>query len=560
VTSTLTEHQPTTPGPTPIDYQVVIVGAGFGGIGAAVELRNAGIDSFVIVDKATDIGGTWHANTYPGVAVDIPSIYYSFSYEPPETWSRFFAPGREVKAYAYQLVDRYALRPHLLLDTAVNSATWDDDTDTWTTTLADGQTLTSQFVIAAVGGLEQPKLPDIDGIDTFTGKTVHTARWDHDYDYTGKRIAVIGTGATALQLVPEIAKIASYLTVFQRTPIWVAPKPDFPMANLLRTSLSHVPGLRRTIRSGVVMGIDIGLTVAYSLHSKLPFVLNATGAALKLWYRSQVRDPDLREKLTPTYAIGCKRPSVSNDYLKTYNRDDVDLVTDKIARVTPTGVVTTDGAEHSVDVLVCATGFKVMERGCTPPFPVRGRDGVDLNEWWDQNRYQAYQGVTVPGYPNTFMITGPYGFAAGSYIAMIECTSRHAARVISETLRRGASAAEIRQKPHDDYYALCRKRGNDSLWKSRSCAGSNTYYLNYQGDPAAIRLSTHAEMWWGNRHFPLDHYRYTMRDTTAGSFTRIAAAAPEPAMLVMPPHDDEGTQTPERQPTLPEAAHARRSL
>jgi len=497
------------PTETAIDYQVVIVGAGFGGIGAAIELRNSGINNFVIVDKATDVGGTWHANTYPGVAVDIPSIYYSFSYEPPETWSRFFAPGREVKAYADQLVNRYALRPYLRLGTAVTAATWDEDTNTWTTTLANGEALKSQFIIGAVGGLEQPKLPDIDGIATFAGKVVHTALCDHDYEYTGKRIGVICTGATALQLVPEMAKMASHLTVFQRTPIWVAPKPDFAMANLLRGSLTYVPGLRRTIRSGVVMGIDIGLTVAYSLHSKLPFVLDATGAALRLWYRSQVRDPDLREKLTPTYAIGCKRPSVSNVYLKTYNRANVDLVTDQIARVTPTGVVTVDGVEHEVDVLVCATGFKVMERGSTPPYPIRGRDGVDIGDWWHQNRFQAYQGVTVPGYPNAFMITGPYGFAAGSYIAMIECTSRHAARVIGETVRRGASAAEIKQRAHDDYYALCRKRGKDSLWKSASCAGSNTYYLNYQGDPAAIRLSTHAEMWWGNRHFPLDNYSYT---------------------------------------------------
>ncbi len=507
--STVTEAQGSTTDSSALDHEVVIIGAGFGGIGAAIELRNAGIDSFVMIDKATDIGGTWHANTYPGVAVDIPSIYYSFSYEPPESWSRFFAPGREVKSYADQLADRYGLRPHLRLNTAVVSTKWDEATSTWITTLGDGDAVRSRFLIGAVGGLEQPKLPDIDGVDTFAGKTVHTARWDHDFDYTGKRIAVIGTGATALQLIPEIAKLAAHLDVYQRTPIWVAPKPDFPMATSARFALMQIPGLRRTIRSGVVLGIDVGLTVANSLHDRLPFVLHAVERGLKRWYRSQVPDPVLREKLTPTYAIGCKRPSVSNVYLKTFTRDNVELITEPITRITPNGIVTADGVEHAADVLVYATGFKVMERGATPPFPLRGRGGVDLNDWWDENRYQAYQGVTIPGFPNAFMITGPYGFAAGSYIAMIECTSRHAARVITETARRGTTTAEIKQKPHDDYYALCRRRGEGSLWLSGSCAGSNTYYVNYQGDPAPIRLSTHAEMWWGNKHFPLDNYSYS---------------------------------------------------
>ena len=490
------------------DYQVVIVGAGFGGIGAAIELKRAGIENFIIVDKSPDIGGTWQANTYPGVAVDIPSIYYSFSYAPPKQWTRFFAPGAEVKTYADQLVDTYGLRPHLRLGTAVESAEWDEITAMWSAKLSNGEVHTARFAIGAVGGLEVPKLPDIEGAEEFSGKTVHTARWDHAYDYRGKRIAVIGTGATALQLIPEIAKTAGQLDVYQRTPIWVAPKPDFGMAAPVHMALNYLPGLRRSVRSGIVLGIDIGLTVANSLHDRLPFVLDAAGAALKRWYRSQVDDPVVCQKLTPTYALGCKRPSVSNTYLKTFNRDNVELLTESIERITPTGIVTADGIEHATDVIVYATGFKVMERGATPPFPLRGRGGVDLNEWWDENKFQAYQGVTVPGFPNLFLITGPYGFAAGSYIAMIECTSRHAARVIREALRRNATTAEIKQKPHDEYYALCRRRADGSLWLSDSCAGSNTYYVNYQGDPAAIRLSTHAEMWWGNKHFPLDNYAY----------------------------------------------------
>ncbi|WP_353612205.1 NAD(P)/FAD-dependent oxidoreductase [Mycobacterium sp. IS-1556] len=210
-----------------IDHEVLIVGAGFGGIGAAVELTKAGIDDFVIVDKNDGIGGTWWANTYPGVAVDIPSIYYSFSYAPPKKWTRMFAPGAEVQQYAEQVVDSFGLRSRIRLSTAVVAADWDEEQHVWRIQLQSGETLVARFVIGAVGGLEVPNLPDIAGIDQFSGKVVHTANWDHDFDYAGKRIAVIGTGATALQLIPELADVAGHLSVFQRTPNWVAPKPDF---------------------------------------------------------------------------------------------------------------------------------------------------------------------------------------------------------------------------------------------------------------------------------------------------------------------------------------------
>jgi cation diffusion facilitator CzcD-associated flavoprotein CzcO len=420
------------------DVEVLIAGAGFGGLGAAVELSKAGIEDFLIVDKNDGIGGTWHVNTYPGVAVDIPSIYYSFSYEPPKQWTRMFAPGAEVKAYAEQVVDSYGLRDRILLSTTITGADWDEPSQRWTVTFEDGTKVTARFFIGAVGALEVPNIPDIPGIESFEGKIAHTARWDHDYEYVGKRIAVIGTGATALQLIPEMGDRASDLTVYQRRPIWVAPKPDFPIP-------------------------------------------------------------------------ACKRPSVSNRYLKTFTKANVELVTDSIEKITDNAVVTSDGTVREADVLVCATGFKVMGKGTTPPFPIRGTDGRELNQFWDENRFQAYQGVSVPGFPNTFMITGPYGFAAGSYLAMIECTSRHAARAIAETLRREATKVEIKQAPHDRYFDKSTRRASKTMWLSAECEDSNTYYVNYQGDAAAIRPSTHLEMWWGNKHFPLSDYRYTRK-------------------------------------------------
>ncbi|MCV7385900.1 flavin-containing monooxygenase [Mycolicibacter longobardus] len=495
------------------DHEVLIIGAGFGGIGAAVELTKAGIDDFLIIDKNAGIGGTWWANTYPGVAVDIPSIYYSFSYAPPKKWTRMFAPGAEVQQYAEQVVDSFGLRSRIKLNTAVDSADWDEDDQVWRVRLRSGQTLAARFLIGAVGALENPQMPDIAGIDDFAGKIVHTARWDHDFDYAGKRIAVIGTGATALQLIPELADIAAQLTVFQRTPIWVAPKADFPIPSVVNTALLRLPAVRRALRAAITLGIDSGITGIGVFHDRVPFLANAIKRGGAVGYRQWLRGhPDLARELTPDYAFGCKRPSVSNRYLTTFTRPNVELVTDPIARITPDGVMTEDGTNRGIDVLVCATGFKVMAKGCTPPFPLRGVDGLDLNAFWDENRFQAYQGVSVPKFPNAFVITGPYGFAAGSYIAMIECTSRHAVRAIAEARRRGATRVEITQRAHDAYYQKCLRREKKTLWLSPACDGSNTYYVNYQGDAAAIRPSTHLEMWWGNKHFPLNDYRYEGAD------------------------------------------------
>ncbi|MFI1912883.1 flavin-containing monooxygenase [Nocardia sp. NPDC020380] len=506
--STNNLHSTPVPGSAAPDVEVAIIGAGFGGLGAAVELRRAGIERFVIVDKNSDIGGTWHANTYPGVAVDIPSVYYSFSYEAPQTWSRLFAPGGEVKAYADQIADRYRLREHLRLNTRVNGVTWNEDTHRYRID-TESDTFTARFVIGAVGGLEVPRMPDIPGVDDFVGKVVHTARWDHDHDYRGKRIAVIGTGATALQLIPELADRASHLTVFQRTPIWVVPKPDMRIDWGFKQALDLVPGLRRLVRLGVMATFDAGVSTAGVFYRTTSPAIGFTGRIIKRWYGTQVQDPELRAQLTPGYALGCKRPSVSNKYLRTFTRAHVELITEPIAKITPTGIVTVDGTEHEIDVLVCATGFKVMESGATPPFPIHGSHGLELGQFWQDNRFQAYQGVSVPGFPNFFLITGPYGFAAASYLAMIECTARHARRAITAARDRAATAVEIRREPHDRYWRKSLRRHRNALWLNNDCESSNTYYINPHHDVAAIRPSTHLEMWWGNKHFPLTDYRYS---------------------------------------------------
>jgi len=507
------------------DHEVVVIGAGFGGIGAGIALQRKGIHDFVLVDKWDDVGGTWHANTYPGVAVDIPSFIYSFSYEQRADWSRLFAPGAELKAYAQQMVDKYGLRDKLRLNTTITYAEFDESANMWRLKTDGSAEITARFVVPAIGGLERPKLPDIDGLDSFDGTLMHTALWDHDVALEGKRVAVIGTGATALQMIPAIVDEVAHLTVFQRTPIWVGPKVDASIGRIGRAVLGQTQ-VRSAIRAAGTIATEIGLGGAFGGGPAW-----ATNAArllaerrLRAWMRSQVEDPVTREKLIPQYGFGCKRPSMSNDYLRTFNRADVTLVTDSIERVTPTGIVTVDGVEHEIDVLICATGFKLWDKGSIPPYPTLGRNGVDLGDFWDEHRFQAYQGVSVPGFPNMFSVIGPYGFVLGSYIWMIEATSAHIARTIAEAKRRGATKVEIRQDVHDAYFEKCLKRNEKSLFFTATCAGSNTYYINQHGD-SPFRPSTHGEMYWQNRHFNLDSYLYDTatvakrraRSTTKGS-------------------------------------------
>ncbi len=490
------------------DHHVVIVGAGFGGIGAAIELERAGIDDFVVLEKWDGPGGTWRANTYPGVAVDIPSLIYSFSYEQRADWSRVFAPGSELLAYAEDVVERRGLTPRMRFHTTVEEMRFDELEDLWriTTTTADGEerVVTARFVISGIGALERPVMPDIEGIDAFEGTILHTARWDHDVGLTGKRVACIGTGASALQLIPEIADQVAHLDVYQRTPIWVAPKPDHRIGVVERAVLS-VPPLRSAARAAGTVTFDVLGNVIF--QQRLRPLRAVVEGGIRSWMRRQVDDPETREALIPDYSFGCKRPSMSNAYLRTFNRDHVDLVTTPISSITATGVRTADGEVHEAEVLICATGFRIMSEAEPFPFPVHGRDDVELGRHWLENRFQAYQGVSVAGFPNLFSVAGPYGFVVGSYFWMIEATTKHAVRVIAEAERRGATTAEIRQGPQDRYVKKCRSRQADSPLFGPACATSNTYYVNFQGD-SPLRPSLYAEMWWDNRHFPLSHYRY----------------------------------------------------
>lgn len=488
------------------DCQTVIVGAGFSGIGAAIKLDKAGLSDYLVIEAADGVGGTWHWNTYPGIAVDIPSFSYQFSFEQSRRWSRTYAHGRELKAYAEHCVDKYGIRSRIRLNTKVLSAEFDDERALWRVQTDPGGELTARFLIGASGVLTVPNLPDIDGVDCFDGLTMHTARWDHRQDLTGKRVAIIGTGASAVQVIPEIAPIVERLSVFQRTPIWCFPKFDVPLPAPLRAAMRipAVSGAQRLLSQAFV---ELTFTIAAQYFTVIPLA-QRMGSAGRRYLRQQVHDPDVRERLTPRYAVGCKRPGFHNGYLATFNRDNVRLVTEPIDKITPTAVATTDGEQHEIDVLVLATGFKVMDPEHMPTFSITGSGGTTLTEFWDSHRLQAYEGVSVPGFPNMFSVMGPYGYVGSSYFALIETQTHHIVRCLKRAQRTGATRVEISEEANRRYFdEMMRKRHRQIFWQD-SCRLANSYYFDKNGD-VPLRPTTTVEAYWRSRRFDLDDYRFT---------------------------------------------------
>jgi cation diffusion facilitator CzcD-associated flavoprotein CzcO len=490
-----------------IQHEIAVVGAGFSGIGAGIALRRAGFHDFVIVESAADLGGTWRDNTYPGIAVDIPSFTYSFSFAQNPNWSRVFAPGHELKAYADACADRYGLRSHMRFDTTVLKAVFDEEQEVWRVQTTRGP-IVARYLITAVGGLTQPKLPDIPGLTGFSGKTMHTARWDHTYDLRDKRVAVVGTGASAVQVVPAIAPLVRRLEVYQRTPIWILPKPDREIPTWLRSVFGTVPLAQRLVRGVTSLMFEVLLVLGVIYHRQTPWLVRRIEALCRRHLERQVPDAELRARLTPRYGFGCKRPSFSDTYYPALCRDNVALVTDAIAEVTPSGIRTADGAFHELDALILATGFKVFEKGNTPPFEIVGRRAVELGQWWYEHRYQAYEGATVPGFPNLFLVLGPYSTTGSSWFSMVEAQSRHAVRCLAEARRRSAPTIEIKREPHDAFFQEILRRQESSLLFNNNCAGSNSYYFDHHGDAPFMRPSSGLELWWHSRRFDLDHYRF----------------------------------------------------
>jgi len=504
-----TQTKPTTNGKHPApDHEVAIIGAGLSGIGMASALKRMNIQDFVILERADDVGGTWRDNTYPGIGVDIPVFAYQFSYELKPDWSRFFPKGHEVKEYVDDYVAKYGIRPHVRFNSEVRSRTWDEENHVWRLDVA-GEEVTARFVISAIGPFVDPKPAEIPGLDDFEGKLIHSARWDHDYELAGKRAAIVGTGASAVQIIPSIAPEVGRLDVYQRTPIWISPKPDPRIPDWAMRLFARLPFTERIAR-WVASGATEFIIVFMSLNfRRFPFIVRAVERRNRRFVASQVKDPELRRKLTPEYGMGCKRPAVSNDYLRAFNRENVDLVTEPIERVTASGIRTEDGTEREVDAIILATGFRLAsDPENFRRTPVSGRNGFDLATQYKEHRLKAYESISMPGLPNHFMIFGPYGWTGASWHVLVQTGSTHITRVLAEARRRGATCVEVSEEATDRYHAKVLERMAGSVWFSNRCDGSNSYYFDHHGDVPYVRPSSGREARKAARSFPLEDYRY----------------------------------------------------
>jgi cation diffusion facilitator CzcD-associated flavoprotein CzcO len=434
-------------------------------------------------------------------------VTYSYSFEPNPYWSRLFAPGAELKKYAEHVADRYDLRRHMEFGVAVVSADWDDDGRFWTVRTDDGTSRTARYLVAATGFLSQPHTPDFPGIDTFAGDIIHTTAWRDGYDFAGKRVAVIGTGATAVQLIPEIARTAKSLTVFQRTPIWVVPKIDFAIPRPVQTLFARVPLTQKAARL-VNTSLLEALMVFGVLHFKQAKPGNRLAALLsRAHLRAQVRDAATRRALTPSYDFGCKRPTFSNDYFRVFNQPNATLQTASIERIEPDRIVCGNGDAATIDTLVLATGFNLWDTNF-PAFRIVGREGRDLGAWWREGRFQAYEGVAVPKLPNFLSLNSPYSYSGLSYFTTVEGQMKHIARLFTELRRRGADTFEVTEEANRRYLDRATKALGSSVFYAGDCSGSRSYYFNQHGEATLLRpsstLSTLREM----ASFPLDDYVY----------------------------------------------------
>ncbi|KAB0469160.1 alpha/beta hydrolase fold domain-containing protein [Ralstonia insidiosa] len=480
-------------------FSAIIIGAGFAGIGMAIGLQRAGVNDFVLLERSHDVGGVWRDNSYPGAACDVPSHLYSFSFEPNPNWSSTFAPQAEIHAYLQHCARKYALVPHIRFGAEVASARYDEDHGHWHVTLTDGSTLRAALLISGTGQLSKPAMPRLAGIDSFKGHAFHSARWDHSYPLAGKRVAVIGTGASAIQFVPAIADQVGKLTVFQRSPAYIIPRPDRPYGAFSKAVFRRLPWAMKLHRAAIYTQYETRALAFTRLHG---LMRHAVGRPFQKLLARQVPDAAVRAKLMPDYPIGCKRILLSSEYLAAISKPNVQLVTDGIRRVTETGVETLDGAHHTVDAIVYGTGFAATE--FLSPMHITGRAGVDLNDAW-RGGTQAYLGLTVPGFPNFFMLYGPNtNLGHNSIVYMLESQIAHVLRCCKAMRAAQASVIEVDPRRYQRFNMGIQQRLAHSVW-----SGCKSWYVDENGHNSTNWPGFTLSYRWLTRHSSLQAYRFT---------------------------------------------------
>jgi cation diffusion facilitator CzcD-associated flavoprotein CzcO len=489
--------------------RVAIVGSGFAGLGLAIRLKEAGIEDFVVLERADDVGGTWQANTYPGCQCDVPSHLYSFSFAPNPTWTRTYSRQPEIWNYLRDLAERRGLRRHIRFGHELTAAAWDDERQRWRVQTSGGD-WTAQILVDASGPLSHPKLPAIRGLRRFEGKIFHSAEWDHEHDLSGERVAVIGTGASAIQFVPQIADRVGKLHVFQRTAPWILPHTDRPTTRFERRLYARLPFLQKAVRAGVYWSRESFLL---GFIKDQRFMTGAEKLA-KAHLRKQVSDAELRRKLTPDFRLGCKRVLLSNHWYPALTRPNVELVTDAISEVRGRTIVLADGSEREVDTIILGTGFHVTD----PPIArlVRGRDGRTMAEA-AATGIQAYRGATMTGLPNFFKLIGPNtGLGHNSMIFMIESQLRYVLDALRTMDERNVTSFEIRPEAMSAYNAKIQSMMPGTVWMS----GCASWYLDAHGNNTSI---------WPDFTF---RFRHQTRRFDANAYAlRRAADVARPAVV-----------------------------
>jgi len=516
------------------DHEIVIIGGGFTGIGIAAALRRAGLDDYVILERADDLGGTWRDNHYPGVGVDVPTFGYQFSFETKPDWSRLFAKGHEVKAYIDDFVAKYDIRTHTRFGVEARARQWDERQHLWRIQTATDEVITARFVVSAVGAYIEKRPVAIPGFEDYEGEVLQPTAWDHDYDLAGKRVAVIGTGATSVQIVPSIAPEVARLDVYQRTPTWILPKVDPEIPAWLTRLLTRSPRLRRLMHEAALWGTELTLLTAINRYTTFPgtWIQRGVEAFCRRHMARVLADPELSAKLTPDYPFGSKRGGVTNDYLPAFLRDNVALVTDPIERFTATGIRTVDGVERPIDAVVPAVGYRMaFDPEAYRERPVHGRDGFELGAHFAHNSLKAYQGISMPGLPNYFMVFSAYSTVGGTWHPMVEIAGNHVVRMVRECRRRGATCVEITPEATDREHAQIAKLMRRSLFLNRDCSKANTYYLDQHGEAPVLRPVTVPRARRESRRFPLDDYRYEVVQSHADPTRRNGDRAAAPTAM-----------------------------
>ncbi|HET8731102.1 MAG TPA: NAD(P)/FAD-dependent oxidoreductase [Moraxellaceae bacterium] len=475
-------------------HEIVIVGSGFSGIGMGIALRKAGRHDFIILEKGGDVGGTWRENHYPGAACDVPSNMYSYSFEPNPDWSRSYSPQPEILDYIRRCASKYGVTPHLRFNREVVEARWSADEEKWHLTTGNGEFHTCRFLLSAIGGLSRPALPKVKGLEQFKGPMFHSANWQHDVNLEGKRVAVIGTGASAIQFVPAIQPRVGKLVLMQRTPPWIIPKVDIAIAPRVQDLFRKLPLAQRLTRNGIYW---------VSETFGLGFVHPKAMAGIEAWARkhlkSQVADPVLREKLTPNYAVGCKRVLFSNNYYPALSQPNVEVVSAGVKEVTDRGVIDANGQLHEVDVIICGTGFDVQDP--LGPLKVYDEEGRELRE---RGSMSGYLGIAVPKLPNTFFLLGPNsGLGHNSIIFMIEAQISYIVKCLDEMDRRRVSTIEVTEEASREFNEDIQRQLKKMVW---SAGGCKSWYLNERGENNTLWPGFTWKYWLRTRHPDFAHF------------------------------------------------------